>query len=77
MNRDQVEGSWRQFSGKLIEQWGKLTHDDLAVNAGKRDQLAGRIQLRHGILKEESERQLRDFLYRNRDWNLSRRSIRS
>jgi uncharacterized protein YjbJ (UPF0337 family) len=76
MNRDRVEGNWKQFSGKLREQWGKLTRDDFSVNAGKRDQLAGSIQVRHGISKEEAERQVRDFLYRNRDWDLSRRGFR-
>jgi uncharacterized protein YjbJ (UPF0337 family) len=76
MNWDRVEGNWKQFGGKLKEQLGKLTHDDLGVNAGKRDQLAGSIQVRHGISKEESERQVRDFLYRNRDWDLSRRGFR-
>jgi uncharacterized protein YjbJ (UPF0337 family) len=72
MNRDRVEGNLKQFGGKLREQWGRITHDDLGVDAGKRDQLAGSIQARHGISKEEAERQVADFLYRNRDWNLSR-----
>lgn len=76
MNRDQVEGNWKQFSGKLKEQWGRLTRDDFGVNAGKRDQVAGNVQVRHGISKEETERQVRDFLYRNRDWDLSRRRFR-
>ena len=26
---DRVEGEWKQFSGKVKEQWGKLTDDDL------------------------------------------------
>ncbi len=77
MNRDRVEGNWKQFSGILREQWGKLTQDDSGVNAGRRDQLAGSIQVRHGVSKEESERQVRDFLYRNRNWDLSRRWYRS
>jgi uncharacterized protein YjbJ (UPF0337 family) len=76
MNRDRIEGNWKQFSGKLKEQWGKIAHNDLGVEAGKRDQLAGRIQVRHGISKDESERQVSDFLYRNRNWDLSRRWIR-
>jgi uncharacterized protein YjbJ (UPF0337 family) len=76
MNRERVEGNWKQISGKLKEQWGKLTRDDLRVDAGKRDQLAGSIQVRHGSSKEETERQVRDFLYRNRDWDLSRRLFR-
>jgi len=73
MNRDRIEGNWKRISGKIREQWGRFTRDDLGVNAGKRDQLAGSIQVRHGNSKEETERQVADFLYRNRDWNLSRR----
>ena len=72
MNRDRVEGNLKQLGGKLKEQWGNLTRNDVGVDAGRRDQLAGSIQVRHGLSKEEAERQVRDFLYRNRDWNLSR-----
>ena len=28
MNEDTVKGNWKQFKGKMIEQWGKLTNDD-------------------------------------------------
>lgn len=77
MNRDRVEGSWKQFSGKLKERWGRLAHDDSAIDAGRRDQLAGSIQVRHGNSKEETARQVADFLYRNRDWDISRRWFRS
>jgi uncharacterized protein YjbJ (UPF0337 family) len=76
MNRDRVEGNWKQFSGNVREQWGKLTGDESGVNAGKRDQLAGSIQELQGLSKEESTRQLKDFLYRNRDWNPSKRGFR-
>ncbi len=72
MNRDRIEGNLKQFSGRLKEQWGRLTRNEIGVNAGKRDQLAGSIQVRHGNSKEEAERQVRDFLYRNRDWNPSK-----
>ena len=77
MNRDRVEGRLKQISGKLKEQWGKLTHDESGVDAGRRDQLAGSVQVRHAMSKEETERQVRDFLYRNRDWDLSRRWFQS
>jgi len=76
MNRDRIEGNLKQFSGKLKEQWGKLTHDDFVVDSGKRDQLAGSIQVRHGNSQEEAERQVRDFLDRNRDWDIFRRWYR-
>jgi uncharacterized protein YjbJ (UPF0337 family) len=65
MNQDQVEGNWMQFKGKVKEQWGKLTDDDLDIIAGKRDQLLGRIQARHGLAKDEAEKQLDDFQQRN------------
>jgi uncharacterized protein YjbJ (UPF0337 family) len=58
MNWDQIQGNWKQATGKAREQWGKLTDDDLDVVAGRRDQLAGKIQERYGVGKEEAERQL-------------------
>ena len=73
MNRDRVEGNWKQLSGGVRAQWGRLTGDESGVNAGKRDQLAGSIQEQQGLSKEESAHQLKDFLHRNRNWNLSKR----
>ncbi|HEY8071043.1 MAG TPA: CsbD family protein, partial [Methylocystis sp.] len=35
MNWDFVQGNWKQVSGKVKQQWGKLTDDDLAKIAGK------------------------------------------
>ena len=58
MNWDQVEGNWKQFKGKVKEQWGNLTDDHLDVIAGKRDQLSGQIQESYGITKEEAEEQI-------------------
>lgn len=74
MNRDQLHGICRQFSGTVKQQWGALTDDPLAVDAGTRERLAGRIQEQRGISAQESRRQLEDFLNRNRNWwDLSRR----
>jgi uncharacterized protein YjbJ (UPF0337 family) len=61
MNQDRMQGRWKQWKGKLKEQWGKLTDDDLDVIAGRRDQLLGRIQQRHGLAREEADRQLRQW----------------
>ncbi|MFX5813018.1 CsbD family protein, partial [Acinetobacter baumannii] len=57
----------KQFKGKAKEQWGKLTDDDLDVIAGKRDQLAGRVQEAYGVSKDEAEKQIRDWEDRNKD----------
>ena len=35
MNKDTIEGNWKQLKGKVKEQWGKLTDDDFDVIAGK------------------------------------------
>ena len=43
MNWDQVEGNWKQLKGRVKEQWGHLTDDNLDVIEGRRDQLAGKI----------------------------------
>jgi uncharacterized protein YjbJ (UPF0337 family) len=61
MNKDTIEGNWKQLKGKVKEQWGKLTDDDFDVIAGKRDQLLGRIQERHGISRDEAEKQVADW----------------
>jgi uncharacterized protein YjbJ (UPF0337 family) len=72
MNEDRIEGNWKQVKGKVREQWGKLTNDDLDVIAGKRDQLLGRIQERHGIAKDEAERQVEAFERRNPDFKFEK-----
>jgi len=74
MNRDRLHGICRQFNGTLKQEWGALTDDPLAVDAGKRERLAGRIQEQRAVSAQESRRQLEDFLSRNRNWwDLSRR----
>jgi len=62
MNKDQIKGNWMQFKGKVKEQWGKLTDDDLDIIEGRSDQLIGKLQERYGIAKQEAERQFKEFL---------------
>jgi len=61
MNWDQIEGNWKQFTGKVKAQWGKLTDDDLTTIKGKRDELSGILQERYGYAKDKAERELDDF----------------
>lgn len=67
MNNDILEGNWKQFKGNILEQWGKLTDDDLDVAAGRRDQLAGKLQEHYGLGKDAAERQIEEFEARYRD----------
>jgi len=64
MNWDTIEGQWKQFKGRARQAWSKLTDDDLANLNGKREQLAGKIQERYGIQKQEAERQIDEWINR-------------
>lgn len=61
MNWNEIEGNWTQFKGKVQEQWGKLTNDDLDVIEGNRKQLVGKIQERYGKTVDEAEREIDDW----------------
>lgn len=67
MDWNRVEGNWKQFKGKIKEQWGMLTDDDLDQIAGKRDQLEGKIQERYGLEKDRAKRDIDDW-YSRHDW---------
>ena len=61
MNWDQISGDWKQFEGKVQKQCGKLTSDDLQQAKGNQRVLAGKIQERYGITKEEAEHQIKTW----------------
>lgn len=58
MNRDIIEGNWRQMKGKVKAKWGKLTDDELDQIEGNYEVLCGRIQEAYGLSREEVERDL-------------------
>ena len=62
MNWDRIEGNWKQAVGNVKQKWAKLTDDDLGLVEGKREVLAGRIQERYGIGKDEAEKQIDSWL---------------
>lgn len=61
MNKDTLEGKWREISGKVKEKFGKLTDDDITQAHGKREQLLGSLQKRYGYAKEKAEEELSAF----------------
>lgn len=61
MNQDRIEGSWRQIKGRLREQWGELTNDDVDIAAGHREYLIGKLQERYGIARDEAMEKVREF----------------
>jgi uncharacterized protein YjbJ (UPF0337 family) len=61
MNWDTIKGNWHQVKGKVKEKWGDLTDDDLTRAEGNEEQLAGIIQERYGIARDEAKRQVKDW----------------
>jgi uncharacterized protein YjbJ (UPF0337 family) len=61
MNWDRVEGNWKELKGRVHEQWGRLTYDEVEVIAGRREQLEGTLQRIYGKSKDEVRREVEDF----------------
>jgi uncharacterized protein YjbJ (UPF0337 family) len=66
MNKDILQGQWLQLKGKVKQQWGRLTDDELEQISGRYDELAGLIQERYGYSRDEAVNEL-DMFLRNLD----------
>jgi uncharacterized protein YjbJ (UPF0337 family) len=62
MDWSRIEGNWNQLKGKIKEQWGNLTDDDLDQISGKREQLIGKIQDRYSLNKDAASKLVDDWL---------------
>ena len=58
MNKDIIEGKWKQMRGEAKAWWGKLTDDDLERAAGKYEVLAGIIQEKYGYTREQATNEI-------------------
>jgi uncharacterized protein YjbJ (UPF0337 family)/tetrahydromethanopterin S-methyltransferase subunit G len=52
VNQAQIQGDWNQIQGKVRQQWGELSDDDLSTFQGSVDQLVGLIQRKTGQARE-------------------------
>tara|TARA_R110002020_G_scaffold375206_2_gene586413 strand:+ start:746 stop:931 length:186 start_codon:yes stop_codon:yes gene_type:complete len=53
MNFTEIKGNWNVIKGKLKQQYGDLTDDDLTFAEGKENELWGRLQKKVGKTKEQ------------------------
>jgi uncharacterized protein YjbJ (UPF0337 family) len=56
MNEDVLKGSWVELKGKIRQQWGKLTADDVEQIKGNREVLLGKLQKLYGKTRDEVQR---------------------
>ena len=64
MNTDILKGKWKEMKGKVKEQWGNLTDDDLDRIEGRSDQVIGLLQQRYGYAKDKAEAEYNRFVER-------------
>jgi uncharacterized protein YjbJ (UPF0337 family) len=62
MNWDRIQGEWKQLASQVKAKWAKLTDDDLKMASAKKDDFVGKIQERYGLLRDEAERQVDEWL---------------
>jgi uncharacterized protein YjbJ (UPF0337 family) len=62
MNRDIIQGNWKEAKGKVKQQWGKLTDDDITQMKGSYEELAGTLQKRYGYQKEQVKKEIDQFI---------------
>ncbi|RIK44919.1 MAG: CsbD family protein [Chloroflexi bacterium] len=62
MNRDILQGQWKEIRGKVQQAWGDLTDDDLDRIDGRRTELEGMLQRKYGYTKERAAREVDDFI---------------
>ena len=55
---ERVQGNWKQLSGGVLHEWGKLTHNDVEQVKGDVETLAGKIEERYGVTKAEARKQI-------------------
>lgn len=68
LNEDIFEGKWNQLKGKIKQQWGDLTDDDLDRISGKRDEIVGLVQERYGWDRARAESEFDRFMQDQKSW---------
>ena len=58
MNKDILEGEWKQMRSKVKAWWGKLTNDDFNRIAGKFESLSNALQEKYGYTRQQAENEI-------------------
>src|SRR5688572_28921389 len=64
INQDILEGKWKQAKGKVKQQWGKLTDNQLDQISGRTEELVGLLQESYGYSVERAQQEVDDFVRR-------------
>jgi uncharacterized protein YjbJ (UPF0337 family) len=64
MNADTLKGKWKQMTGEVKAQWGKLTDDEIMHAEGDLEKLQGKIQEKYGYSKDKAKEEVNNFMNR-------------
>lgn len=65
MNTDILSGNWKKLAGKVKQQWGELTDDEIVRINGRQEELIGCLQEKYGYSKQDAENSINDFYKKN------------
>lgn len=65
VSADEIKGIWKQQAGAAKIIWGKLTDDELLKSEGHAQKLAGLVQERYAVTRDDAEKQVKDFFEKN------------
>lgn len=63
---DVLKGQWKQFKGRIKEQWSELTDDEIDKVQGESQRLVGLLQEKYGYAKAKAEAEVEEFLSEQR-----------
>ena len=61
MNNLKIKGNWNELKGKLKQESGELTDNDLVYAEGQEDELIGRLQKKTGKAQDELKKMLFEY----------------
>src|SRR5712692_9111962 len=59
--QNRIQGNWKQMSGSVRHEWGKLTHNDVEQIKGDVEVLSGKIQHHYGVEEAEARKQIEQW----------------
>ena len=59
MTKLEFKGNWNEVKGKLKQQYGQLTDNDLTFSEGKDNELLGRLEKKLGRSKDAIREEIR------------------
>jgi uncharacterized protein YjbJ (UPF0337 family) len=68
ITKDILLGKWHEYKGQVLQQWGKLTKDDLTRLNGKTEELDGLLQQRYGHSRAQARTKMNNWRFKINNW---------